>query len=206
MVEVVDVVGGCCRAPIGCFWGRETHVSTTGLRGSHRQRTGAHGGPLAEVGWGIGSLRRCPWQSGQMRSSRRRSFARKVHSMSPRMASFSSSVGMPRGGGSGEQCSGLFEVRCGVAGDVQSEVPDLPEALGEYVEEESSDELGAIEPQEALACTECDLAVGDGDDAVVGDGDAVDVAGEVLECVCDGSVGGWLDVDDPSSVSLADES
>jgi hypothetical protein len=44
--------------------------------------------------------------------------------------------------------------------------------------------------------TECDLAVLEGDQAMVGDGDAVGVTGQVVGDIF-GSAEGWLGVDDP---------
>ena len=52
----------------------------------------------------------------------------------------------------GQERPGLLEVPGGVSGGVESEVPDLSEALGEDVEEEASDELGSVEPDDTVAC------------------------------------------------------
>lgn len=85
-----------------------------------------------------------------------------------------------------------------------AEGPDFLEALGQDVQQEAADEVaerkghlllgvavGAVAPGEG------DAAVGDGADAVVGDGDAVGVAPEVVERLLRVARGG-LGVDDPS--------
>jgi hypothetical protein len=85
----------------------------------------------------------------------------------------------------------------------EAEVPDAHEALREDVEEKATEELLSEEGADAdliaaLGVTEAEgNVVGvDGDEAGVGDGDAMGVAGEVLE---DGErrSKGWFGVDDP---------
>jgi hypothetical protein len=81
-------------------------------------------------------------------------------------------------------------------------VADADEALGQHVEQEAADELGKGEGQSSRPTAAVVLeAEGDGgardvQQTGVRDGDAVGVAGEVLEDVL-GTVEGWLGVDDP---------
>ena len=90
-------------------------------------------------------------------------------------------------------------------GCIQAIVADLPEALGEDVEEEPSHNLGAFEAAGSGLGAEGDLVVGDARDARVGDGHTMEVAGEVLERMAYGSVARGLDVHTPLLVSLGDE-
>ncbi len=80
---------------------------------------------------------------------------------------------------------------------------DADEALGEQVKEEATQKLIAREGHQFLLIVvsgvtpaEGDLAVGQRDQAMVGDGDAVSVATEILQYVL-GSAEGWFGVDDP---------
>ena len=81
-------------------------------------------------------------------------------------------------------------------------VPDTDESLREHVEQEASDELhardrhGSFLPSGAILPPEFDLSVMDGDDALVGDGDAVGVAGQILQDL-GRATKGWLGVDHP---------
>lgn len=73
-----------------------THGSMARRCGSQLASARAHGGPLAR-----GSVRRCPSQCGHTRRSLARSRVATVRSQAARMASASSSVGMPAAGRSG---------------------------------------------------------------------------------------------------------
>jgi hypothetical protein len=81
-------------------------------------------------------------------------------------------------------------------------VPDTDEASREHVEQEASDELdardrhGPLLSRGAVLPPEFDLLVIDGDDALVGDGDAVGVASQILQDL-GWATEGWLGVDDP---------
>jgi hypothetical protein len=85
----------------------------------------------------------------------------------------------------------------------EAEVADADEALGEQVKQEATQKLIAREGHQFLLIVvsgvtpaEGDLAVGQRDQAMVGDGDAVSVATEILQYVL-GSAEGWFGVDDP---------
>ena len=84
-----------------------------------------------------------------------------------------------------------------------AEVADADEAFGEQVQQEAAQELIDGESHQLLlvvvggvAPAEGDLAVGQCDEAMVGDGDAMSVAAEILEHVV-GIAKGWFGVDDP---------
>jgi len=88
-----------------------------------------------------------------------------------------------------------------LGGMVQSEVADLDEALGQDMLEEAAEELGRVECAGALALllavavAEADgviIGLGDGG---VGEGDAVEVAGEIAQRLVAGADG--LGVDNP---------
>ena len=84
----------------------------------------------------------------------------------------------------------------------QAEIADLVEAFGQDMLEEAADELVAGEPAGppargfALLVADGDGCVVETDDAGVGDGDAEDVAGEVVEHGLL-ALAPWRDVDDP---------
>ena len=85
-----------------------------------------------------------------------------------------------------------------------AEGADFLEALGQDMQQEAADEVAERKGRlllgvavGAVAPGEGDAAVGDGADAVVGDGDAVGVAPEVVERLLRVARGG-LGVDDPS--------
>ena len=70
----------------------------------------------------------------------------------------------------------------------KTEVPDADEAGGKQVEQEAAQELLDRERHQALLIAvggvspaKGDLVVGQGDEAMVGDGDAMRVASEVVE-------------------------
>src|SRR3989442_13767190 len=80
---------------------------------------------------------------------------------------------------------------------------DADEAVGNHVEEEAAEELIAVEVHDLQAVAvgvvtppEADAAVGDGDEAVVGERDAVGVAAEIREHMV-GPGEGRLAIDDP---------
>ena len=82
-------------------------------------------------------------------------------------------------------------------------VADAHEAFGEDVKEKAADELPGVEnhggllvPVSVVLPAKGDVAVVDGEEALVGDGDAVGVASEVLEH-WQGAAVGRLGVDDP---------
>jgi hypothetical protein len=87
------------------------------------------------------------------------------------------------------------------AGDVegceQAEVTDLDEASGQEVQQEAADELvGGQRGTRAVLGGEGDAAIVEGNEALVGDADAVGVATEVPEDLTRAPEGG-LAVDDP---------
>ena len=105
------------------------------------------------------------------------------------------------------------ELLLSVAAGEEPEVADAVEVAGQDMEQEASDELlggkghgleavvmAVVAPAEAdlsvVAPAEADLSVVDGEEAVVGDGDAVGVAAEVVEDLL-GTGEGPLGVDDP---------
>ncbi len=84
-----------------------------------------------------------------------------------------------------------------------TEVADADEALREQVKQEATEKLIARDGHHFLlivvggvAPAEGDLAVRQCDQAMVGDGDAVGIAAEILQDVI-GSAEGWFGVDDP---------
>ena len=102
-----------------------------------------------------------------------------------------------------EQAAAEGELLLAVAAGEEAEVADAVEVLGQDMEQEASDELFGREGQglevavmAVVAPAESDLTVLDGEEAVVGDGDAVGVAAEVVEDLVGAGEGG-LGVDDP---------
>jgi hypothetical protein len=86
-------------------------------------------------------------------------------------------------------------------------IANAHEALGKDVEKEASEELDGVKGHGALSAllsvvlvAEGDLAVVEGEESLVGDGDAVGVAGEVFEDLL-GTAEGGLGVDDPFFVA-----
>ena len=81
-------------------------------------------------------------------------------------------------------------------------VADADEALGQGVKEEAAGELAEGEGEGAgpgtpvVLVAEGDVVVVDSDQPVVGDGDAMGVAGQILQDGV-GAVEGWLGVNDP---------
>jgi len=85
----------------------------------------------------------------------------------------------------------------------EAEVADADEALREQVKQETPQELVARDGHQFLliviggvAPAEGDLFIGQCDQAMVGDGDAMSIAAEILQDVL-GSAEGWFGVDDP---------
>ena len=84
-----------------------------------------------------------------------------------------------------------------------AEVANAREALGKNVLHEAAQELFAGKGHDALAAVmgvvlppESHMRVRDGFEAVIGNGDAVSIATEILQHVL-GSAEGWFGVDDP---------
>ena len=95
------------------------------------------------------------------------------------------------------------ELLLAVAAGEEPEVADAVEVTGQDMEQEASDELLGREGQglelavmAVVAPAEAGLSVVDGEEAVIGDGDAVSVAAEVVEDLL-GAGEGPLGVDDP---------
>lgn len=85
----------------------------------------------------------------------------------------------------------------------EAEVADTDEALGEQVKQEATEKLIARERHHFLpivvgrvAPAKGNLAIGQSEQAMVGDGDAVSIAAEILQDIL-GSAEGWFGVDDP---------
>ena len=85
----------------------------------------------------------------------------------------------------------------------EAEKANANEALGQDVQEESPQEfvggeghLLLLVPMGIVFPAERDLAVLEGEQAMVGDGDAMGVTGQVVEDVF-GSAEGWLGINDP---------
>ena len=85
----------------------------------------------------------------------------------------------------------------------EAEVADTDEALGEQVKQEATQKLIARDSHHLLPIVvgrvtpaKSNLAVRQCDQAMVGDGDAVGIAAEILQDIL-GSAKGWLGVDDP---------
>jgi hypothetical protein len=89
----------------------------------------------------------------------------------------------------------------------QTIVADVHEALGENVEKEASEELDGVQVHAALATpvsivfpVEAHLAIVKAEEALVGDGNPVGVASEVLEHLL-GTTEGRLGIDHPGFVA-----
>ena len=102
-----------------------------------------------------------------------------------------------------EQAAAEGEFLLAVAAGEEAEVADAVEVFGQDMEQEAADELFGREGHGLEAAvmtvvppTETDLTVLDGEEAVVGDGDAVGVLAEVVEDLVGAGEGG-LGVDDP---------
>src|SRR5664279_5306544 len=90
-----------------------------------------------------------------------------------------------------------------IAVSEKAEVADLDEARGQDVKQEATDELDRIEGHDldavvvfGVAPAKAHLAVNEIQKPAVGDGDAVSIAGQVLQHML-GSAEGWLGIDDP---------
>jgi hypothetical protein len=85
----------------------------------------------------------------------------------------------------------------------EAEGADANEAAGQHMQQEATQELWCHERHHSLVISvgivspaEGDLMVGEGNETVVGEGDAVGVAGEVAEDMM-GTAEGWFGIDDP---------
>jgi hypothetical protein len=102
------------------------------------------------------------------------------------------------------QCRETERQECGASAiGEEAEVADTDETLGEQVQQETPQELIERNGHQLLfivvsriSPTKGDLTVGQGDQAMVGDGDTVGVTAEILEHIL-GAAEGWLGVDDP---------
>ncbi len=82
-------------------------------------------------------------------------------------------------------------------------MPDTNQALGQDMDQEAPQELVCGESHDLLLAAASVVFPAEGnalsveaDEAMVGDGDAVRVAGEIVENML-GSAEGWLGIDDP---------
>ena len=85
----------------------------------------------------------------------------------------------------------------------KAEGADANKAAGQHMQQEAAQKLWCLERHPSLVISvgiispaEGDLIVGEGDQAMVGDGDAMSVAGEVAEDMM-GTAEGWFGIDDP---------
>jgi hypothetical protein len=85
----------------------------------------------------------------------------------------------------------------------EAEGADANKAAGQHMQQEAAQELCGFERHHSLVISvgiispaEGDLIVGEGDQAMVGDGDAMRVAGEIAENML-GTAEGWFGIDDP---------
>jgi hypothetical protein len=96
-----------------------------------------------------------------------------------------------------EESTSGYEAAVDVSGSIEAEVADLAESRGQGVQEEASDELLWLEGDPVdTAGTEGDASVVVGDESLVRDGDAAEVAAEVSEDMPRFAFG-RLEVDDP---------
>ena len=103
----------------------------------------------------------------------------------------------------GQQLSGQQEAVAWEAVGEQSEVADAHEASGQHVEEEAAQELCSRKRHDALLAAmgivfpaQADALSVEGQQAVIGNGDAMGVAAQVAEHMC-GSAEGRLGIHDP---------
>ena len=103
----------------------------------------------------------------------------------------------------GEQCARQGQALFAEAVGQQAVVADAHEASGQHVEEEAAQELAGVERHDALLAAvgiippaEVDALAVEGDQAVVGDGDAMGVAAEIAQHMFR-SAEGRLGIDDP---------
>jgi len=85
----------------------------------------------------------------------------------------------------------------------EAEGADAHKAAGQDMQQEAAQEFGGLEGHHSLVIAvgiispaEGDLVVGEGDETMVGDGDAMSVAGEIAEEMM-GTAEGWFGIDDP---------
>ena len=152
-------------------------------------------------GTGAGSRRpsgrrRPSWQTGH------RSISMPV-TRSMRARTDSGASGAGDGGGAARRVRHVARAACAAAVGQQAEVADAHEALGDDVQQEAAEELVGREVHDlhaigigVVAPAKADATLGEGEQALVGDGDAVGVAAEVGEHVLGAGEGGFA-VDDP---------
>jgi len=85
----------------------------------------------------------------------------------------------------------------------EAEGADANKAAGQHMQQKATQELWCLDGHHSLVISvsiispaEGNLIVGEGDEAVVGDGDAVNVAGEIAQDMM-GAAEGWFGIDDP---------
>ena len=85
----------------------------------------------------------------------------------------------------------------------EAEGTNANKATGQHVQQEAAQKLWCLDGHHSLVISvgiispaEGDLMVGEGDEAMVGDGDAMSVAGEIAEDMM-GTAEGWFGIDDP---------
>jgi hypothetical protein len=90
--------------------------------------------------------------------------------------------------GDAEYPLGLREFRVAIPVTEDAVVPDLDEAVGEHVKQESSDELACLQGHEpdlimsgAVTPAEYHLMALESDQAIVGNGDSMYVSGQILD-------------------------
>ena len=106
-------------------------------------------------------------------------------------------------GGRAEQSAAAFELSTPPAVGEESEVPDANQPLGQDVDEEAAQELMGGKGHDLLLAAVGIVSPAEGDaialkghEAMVGNGDAVGVAGQVVENMF-GAAERWLGVNDP---------
>jgi hypothetical protein len=115
------------------------------------------------------------------------------------------------GGCRAEMTAAQFQRLSAASVGKHSEVPDLYETGRQHVEKEATNELSRIEPHDAASVVvpgvppaEAYLTVLEAEKSPVGDGDAMGVAGQILQHML-GSTKGRLQVDDPLSTPQASQ-
>ena len=108
-----------------------------------------------------------------------------------------------------EQSAAAFERSTPSAVGEESEVADANQAAGQNVKQEAAQELMGGNSHDLLLAAvgivspaEGDAIVFEGHEPMVGDGDAMGVAGQVVENMF-GAAEGWLGVDDPVLSGIA---
>lgn len=79
-----------------------------------------------------------------------------------------------------EKFTGTFEASVDVGRCIETDMANLSETMRQYMEKEATDELEGRDGDGSIAvCPESNGGVGNGDEALVGDGDSVNIAAEV---------------------------